>query len=77
VRPINNDLIDQGERFFRELADNAPVMIWRSGLDKLCDWLHPDAQIDAGTNSSLTLSKVCNSDSSQALIYRIKGTPKW
>src|SRR4051794_10744557 len=36
--PMRGDLIDQGERFFRELADNAPVMIWRSGPDKLCDW---------------------------------------
>jgi PAS domain S-box-containing protein len=25
---------------FRELADNAPVMIWRSGADKLCDWFN-------------------------------------
>jgi PAS domain S-box-containing protein len=25
---------------FRELADNAPVMIWRSGIDKLCDWFN-------------------------------------
>jgi PAS domain S-box-containing protein len=40
VRPIKNDLVDQGERFFRELADNAPVMIWRSGPDKLCDWFN-------------------------------------
>ena len=37
---MRNDLIDQGERFFRELADNAPVMIWRSGPDKLCDWFN-------------------------------------
>ncbi len=37
---MGNDLIDQGERFFRELADNAPVMIWRSGPDKLCDWFN-------------------------------------
>lgn len=29
-----------GERFFRELADNAPVMIWRSGPDALCDWFN-------------------------------------
>jgi PAS domain S-box-containing protein len=32
--------IGAGERFFRELADNAPVMIWRSGTDKLCDWFN-------------------------------------
>jgi PAS domain S-box-containing protein len=30
------------EQAFRLLADNAPVMIWRSGPDKLCDWFnHP------------------------------------
>src|SRR5437667_8328871 len=29
-----------GERDFRLLADNAPVMIWRSGPDKLCDWFN-------------------------------------
>jgi two-component system, sensor histidine kinase PdtaS len=31
---------DMGEREFRELADNAPVMIWRSRPDKLCDWFN-------------------------------------
>jgi two-component system, sensor histidine kinase PdtaS len=31
---------DQGELFFKELADNAPVMIWRSGTDALCDWFN-------------------------------------
>jgi PAS domain S-box-containing protein len=31
---------NEGERFFRELADNAPVMIWRSGADGLCDWFN-------------------------------------
>ena len=31
---------DAGERFFKELADFAPVMIWRSGLDALCDWFN-------------------------------------
>jgi PAS domain S-box-containing protein len=29
-----------GEREFRELADHAPVMIWRAGPDKLCDWFN-------------------------------------
>ena len=29
-----------GEQDFRLLADNAPVMIWRSGTDKLCDWFN-------------------------------------
>jgi PAS domain S-box-containing protein len=28
------------ERFFKELADFAPVMIWRSGSDALCDWFN-------------------------------------
>ncbi|MFC4729231.1 sensor histidine kinase [Coralloluteibacterium thermophilus] len=31
---------DLGELEFRELADNAPVMIWRSRPDKLCDWFN-------------------------------------
>lgn len=31
---------DFSERFFRELADNAPVMIWRSRPDKQCDWFN-------------------------------------
>ena len=31
---------DAGERFFKELADFAPVMIWRSGPDGLCDWFN-------------------------------------
>jgi PAS domain S-box-containing protein len=29
-----------GDRFFKELANYAPVMIWRSGTDKLCDWFN-------------------------------------
>ena len=37
---LGGNQADQGERFFRELADNAPVMIWRSGPDKLCDWFN-------------------------------------
>jgi two-component system, sensor histidine kinase PdtaS len=28
------------DSIFRELGDNAPVMIWRSGVDKLCDWFN-------------------------------------
>ncbi len=31
---------DPGEREFREVADNAPVMIWRARPDKLCDWFN-------------------------------------
>lgn len=29
-----------GEREFRELADFAPALIWRSGVDGLCDWFN-------------------------------------
>lgn len=29
-----------GDLEFRELADNAPVMIWRSRPDKQCDWFN-------------------------------------
>ena len=31
---------DIGDQFFKELADFAPVMIWRSGPDALCDWFN-------------------------------------
>jgi PAS domain S-box-containing protein len=34
------DSVEWGDRFFKELADCAPVMIWRSGTDKLCDWFN-------------------------------------
>lgn len=37
---IMRHAIQLGEAEFRELADNAPVMIWRSRLDKLCDWFN-------------------------------------
>lgn len=39
---------EMGEREFRELADNAPVMIWRSRPDKLCDWFNKPWQNFAG-----------------------------
>jgi PAS domain S-box-containing protein len=32
--------ITTGDHEFRELADFAPIMIWRSGPDKLCDWFN-------------------------------------
>lgn len=28
------------EVMFEELADNAPVMVWRAGTDMLCDWFN-------------------------------------
>jgi PAS domain S-box-containing protein len=31
---------DIGDRVFKELADFAPVMIWRAGVDALCDWFN-------------------------------------
>jgi two-component system, sensor histidine kinase PdtaS len=34
-----NKLIDIAHRF-KELADNTPVMIWRAGPDKLCDFFN-------------------------------------
>lgn len=37
-----------GEAEFRELADNAPVMIWRSSQDKLRDWFNRPWQAFAG-----------------------------
>ncbi|HBS79588.1 MAG TPA: hypothetical protein DD989_13225 [Pseudomonas sp.] len=38
--PVGEPQDGMGEREFRELADNAPVMIWRSRTDKLCDWFN-------------------------------------
>lgn len=35
-----NAFREMGELEFRELADNAPVMIWRSRPDKQCDWFN-------------------------------------
>jgi PAS domain S-box-containing protein len=32
--------LEASERRFRQLADNAAVLIWRAGLDKLCDWFN-------------------------------------
>lgn len=32
--------VSAGETEFRELADNAPVLMWRAGLDKVCDWFN-------------------------------------
>jgi PAS domain S-box-containing protein len=40
VSDVPHSVRDEGERFFKELADNAPVMIWRSGPDALCDWFN-------------------------------------
>ena len=35
---VKQDVV--GEQLFEELADNAPVMIWRAGADKLCDFFN-------------------------------------
>lgn len=35
-----NAFREMGELEFRELADNAPVMIWRARSDKQCDWFN-------------------------------------
>ncbi len=32
--------VGTGETEFRELADNAPVLMWRAGLDKVCDYFN-------------------------------------
>jgi PAS domain S-box-containing protein len=32
--------VGDGEKRFRLLADNAPVLIWRSGLDRKCDFVN-------------------------------------
>ncbi|WP_050507970.1 sensor histidine kinase [Pseudomonas syringae] len=40
---LENDLSDPatlGELEFRELADHAPVMIWRARSDRHCDWFN-------------------------------------
>ena len=39
MSPYERALIT-GDREFRELADFAPVMIWRSGTDQQCDWFN-------------------------------------
>jgi PAS domain S-box-containing protein len=39
MSPYERALI-AGDREFRELADFAPVMIWRSGRDQFCDWFN-------------------------------------
>jgi PAS domain S-box-containing protein len=40
MRGFPENSVEVGERFFKELADYAPVMIWRAGTDKLCDWFN-------------------------------------
>jgi PAS domain S-box-containing protein len=39
-RRLSPTFQEAGESIFKELADNAPVMIWRSGVDGLCDWFN-------------------------------------
>jgi len=40
VNDVPIDPAQLGELEFRELADHAPVMIWRSRPDKHCDWFN-------------------------------------
>jgi len=40
VTETTDAALEHGERFFKELADFAPVMIWRAGPDALCDWFN-------------------------------------
>lgn len=44
---MNGDMVDNE---FRELADNAPVMIWRARTDKLCDWFNQPWRDFSGKN---------------------------
>lgn len=37
---MNDDYIELAGFDFEELADNAPVMIWRSRSDQICDWFN-------------------------------------
>lgn len=37
---MDTQSVSEGEQRFRELADNAPVLIWRSGLTPACDWFN-------------------------------------
>jgi PAS domain S-box-containing protein len=38
--PAVHEALEQSEQRFRELADFAPVMIWRSRTDMQCDWFN-------------------------------------
>jgi PAS domain S-box-containing protein len=40
MNDFSADLSGHGDQVFKELADFAPVMIWRSRPDKLCDWFN-------------------------------------
>ena len=54
LEPPNDVAVHMVDEEFRELADNAPVMIWRSRPDKLCDWFNKPWRTFAGkTNEQL------------------------
>jgi PAS domain S-box-containing protein len=40
LNDLSTGVAEEHDQVFKELADFAPVMIWRSGPDKLCDWFN-------------------------------------
>jgi hypothetical protein len=60
-------------RFFSELADNAPVMIWRSGPDKLCDWFNkPSVDFDDFERCLKTYVDAFDARQRFSMMYRLR-----